>query len=116
MVLNDKVLAHTDLIKCRLVGHVVNIIGDVYVIRLCFPIRGVSEVRCKREQLQLIPEKVKSTVTNRPIRKESAKIIQHLEAIAQATEEREHTSRSKVNRIIPESNSWLDYMRENDIE
>ena len=118
MKINDKVLANTDLIHCRLLGHIQDIVGDTYHIELLFPIRGVRVVQCQRYQIQKVEEKKPQRVENKTMKSASSRIIERLEAIADNTEQRqpEQPRTQRKTRDIQHSNNWLDYMEENNIE
>ena len=119
--INDRVLANTHLMQCRLLGDIINIVGDTYYINLLFPIRGVSEVQCKAYQLSKVEEKQVQPVKNKKVRGASNKIIQRLEAIADHTEQRQQDKPPQPvthnkTRDIQHSDNWLDYMKDNEIE
>ena len=115
MKINDKVLARTHLMRCRLVGTIIAIDGEQYTIKLTFPIRGEDIARVSRADLELIPEKETKVTTNHKIKKESNRIIEHLESIADQHEQRKAQGNTQRITDIP-SNNWLDYMKANDIE
>jgi hypothetical protein len=119
--INDRVLANTHLMQCRLLGDITNIVGDTYYIKLLFPIRGVSEVQCKFYQLSKVEEKQVQPVKNKKVRGASNKIIERLQAIADHTEQRQQENLTQPvthnkTRDIQHSNNWLDYMKDNEID
>ena len=121
--INDNVVVQSPLIRCKLLGTVINIQGTTYTIRLPFPIKGEQYIQIERNGANILPikEKKKQKTENKQMKKASSTIVSRLETIATMKETRQEqrthnrTERTVKNDIHGSSN-WLDYMQENGIE